>query len=273
MQSGAYKRLVRTLSRGGSAVKYVRYSYQGTVSSGVVADGQIEEIAGSMYRCAEKTGKVLGLNEVELLSPCEPSKVIVIGLNYAGHVAEARREIPTDPIIILKAQTSVIANNQPIVIWNPDHVVHFEGELAVVIGKQCWNVSRQDALQYVFGYTCGNDVSDRTLQRRDGQWVRAKSFDTFGPLGPWIETEIADPASLNLKTHVNGQLKQSASVSDMIFDIPALVEAVSKVMTLLPGDVILTGTPAGVGPLVPGDVVEVTIDGIGTLSNPVVARP
>jgi 2-keto-4-pentenoate hydratase/2-oxohepta-3-ene-1,7-dioic acid hydratase in catechol pathway len=194
--------------------------------------------------------------------------VVALGLNYAAHAAEMKVALPTEPLIFLKPSTSVAAPDEPILYPAMSEQVEYECELAVVIGRKARQVAEADATGYVLGYTCANDVTARDLQRRDSQWSRAKGFDTFCPLGPWIETEI-DPGDLHIETRVNGVVKQSSRTSDLVFRVPRTVSYVSQIMTLLPGDVILTGTPSGVGPVQPGDVMEVEIEGIGVLRNPV----
>ncbi len=212
------------------------------------------------------------LSDVRLLAPVIPrSKVVGIGKNYAAHAAEMDSDVPAEPLMFLKPNTSVIGPNDPVFYPRQSSNVHYEGELAVVIGRICRDVDPAKVADVVYGYTIGNDVTARDLQKSDVQFTRAKGFDSFCPLGPWIETEL-DTSDLRVQTHLNGDLKQDGSTKDMIFDVPALVAHVSSVMTLLPGDVILTGTPAGVGPMVPGDEVDVTVSGIGTLTNKVVAR-
>jgi 2-keto-4-pentenoate hydratase/2-oxohepta-3-ene-1,7-dioic acid hydratase in catechol pathway len=253
-------------------MKLARFRRDGKTHTGVVEGNAIHQLKGTIFDKPEAAGHVFDLAEVKLLPPCEPSKIVVVGLNYLSHISEGRRAPPDEPVILLKAQTSLIGHLEPIVIPYLDHLTHYEGELVVVIGKECEHVKRTNALVHVLGYTCGNDVSDRTIQRKDLQWTRAKSFHTFCPLGPVIETAISDPSTLQVKTLVNGQVKQDAPTSDLLFDVPALIETTSAVMTLLPGDIIMTGTPGGVGPIVPGDTVEVSIEGVGTLSNPVVGR-
>jgi len=218
------------------------------------------------------TGARFSLEEVRLLAPILPSKVVCIGKNYADHVREMGGDRPAEPVIFLKPSTAVCGPGDPIL--RPAQLserVDYEGELAVVIGRVCREVPAQRVAEVIFGYTCANDVTARDLQARDGQWTRAKGFDTFCPLGPWIETD-ADPADLALVTRLNGEVRQESRTSLLLYDVRALVMFVSQVMTLLPGDVLLTGTPAGVGPMDKGDEVAVTIEGIGTLSNPVTDR-
>ncbi|HSD91189.1 MAG TPA: fumarylacetoacetate hydrolase family protein [Kofleriaceae bacterium] len=201
-----------------------------------------------------------------------PSKIIGIGQNYRAHAAEMGKGIPEEPLMFLKPPSAVIADGMPIERPAGYERVDHEGELGVVIGKRAHRVSREHALEYVQGFTCVNDVTVRDLQKKDGQWTRAKGFDTFCPIGPRIVPGL-DPSNLRVTTRVNGQVRQDSSTSDLIFDVPTLISFVSQHMTLEPGDVISTGTPSGVGNLNPGDVVEVEISGIGVLRNPVVAKP
>jgi len=216
------------------------------------------------------------LADVRLLAPVLPrSKVVGIGRNYAAHAAELGNDIPDEPLMFLKPNTSVVGPNDPIFYPSQTEELHYEGELAVVIGRICRDVPPEQATDVIHGYTIANDVTARDLQRKDGQFTRAKGFDSFCPLGPWIETDL-DPQNfidgVKLQTYLNGDLVQDGTTADMIFDVPALVAHVSSVMTLLPGDVILTGTPEGVGPMNVGDEVEISIAGIGTLTNQVAAR-
>ncbi len=201
-----------------------------------------------------------------------PSKIVGIGQNYRAHAAEMGKGIPEEPLMFLKPPSAVIADGMPIERPSGYERVDYEGELGVVIGKRAHRVARERALDFVAGYICVNDVTVRDLQKKDGQWTRAKGFDTFCPMGPRIATGL-DPAKLRITTRVNGVIKQDSSTSDLIFDVPTLISFVSQHMTLEEGDVISTGTPSGVGPLQPGDVVEVEIEGIGVLRNPVIARP
>jgi 2-keto-4-pentenoate hydratase/2-oxohepta-3-ene-1,7-dioic acid hydratase in catechol pathway len=222
------------------------------------------------------TGQRYPLAEVRLLAPVLPSKVVAVGKNYAGHAREMRElfanEPPQEPVLFLKPSTSVTGPGDriayPVKITDR---VDYEGELAVIIGRLCRDVPKERAEDVIFGYACANDVTARDLQAHDGQWTRAKGFDTFCPLGPWMETG-ADPADLGITTVVNGDVRQHARTSELLWDVPALIAFVSSVMTLLPGDVILTGTPEGVGPLTDGDEVSVTIESIGTLTNRVAIR-
>jgi len=217
-------------------------------------------------------GSIYELGEVRLLAPCLPSKIVCLGLNYRSHAEEFKLSIPPVPLIFLKPSTAVIGPDDEIVLPRLSKRVDYEGELGVVIGKRAKDVPENKATDYVLGYTCFNDVSERYNQKEDGQWTRAKGYDTFAPIGPWIETEV-DPANLRLETYLNGELRQSVSTNDLIFGVPKLIGFISNIMTLLPGDVIATGTPSGIGQITPGDIVEVRIEKIGTLRNFVVAQP
>ncbi len=233
----------------------------------------ITVLAGDpLYVGLQPTDEQVRLADARLLSPVLPrSKVVGIGKNYAAHAAEMGGEVPEEPLMFLKPNTSVVGPGDPVFYPRQTENLHFEGELAVVIGRICRDVPREKAADVIHGYTVGNDVTARDLQRKDGQFTRAKGFDSFCPLGPWVETEL-DVSDLRLQTFLNGEVRQDGRTSDLIFDVPALVAHVTSVMTLLPGDVILTGTPEGVGPMQAGDEVEVTIQGIGSLTNKVVSR-
>jgi 2-keto-4-pentenoate hydratase/2-oxohepta-3-ene-1,7-dioic acid hydratase in catechol pathway len=245
----------------------------------VSVEGELDDPAGMIAReIAEHpfgtptfTGRSWPLADVRLLAPMLAGKVVCIGKNYADHIAEMGGRAPADPVIFLKPNTAIIGPNVPIRLPANASPVHFEGELAAVIGKPCKDVPAARAAENILGYTVGNDVSARDQQKADGQWTRAKGHDTFCPVGPWIVTDV-DPADLELRTEVDGEVKQNSRTSLMIHDVGAIVEWISAVMTLLPGDLILTGTPAGVGPIEDGDTVSVTIEGIGTLTNPVVRK-
>ena len=249
-------------------MRILRYRGESGPAWGILADGTVHALDGDPYgECS--AGRPVGrLDEAELLAPCEPRKVICVGLNYAAHAAETGMAAPEFPMFFLKPHTAIANPGDPIRLPSiSDHVEH-ECELVVVIGRRARNVSEAEALDHVLGYTCGNDVSARDWQRRESQWFRGKGFDGFFPFGPWIETGL-DPSDLAISTRVNGEVRQSASTSDLIFNVPNLVADASRTVTLLPGDVIATGTPAGVGPIRDGDVVEIEIGGIGVLSNPV----
>ncbi len=210
----------------------------------------------------------LPLADVTLLAPCQPSKIVCVGRNYVEHAAEHGAEVPAEPLIFLKPPSAVIGPDQAVILPPLSQRVEHEAELVVVIGRQARHLQVANALDAVLGYTCGNDITARDLQRRDGQWSRAKGFDSFCPLGPWIETNL-DWSKQQVHCLVNGQTRQSGSTSDMVFGVPELLAYVTAVMTLEPGDVLMTGTPSGVSPLHAGDTVAVAISGIGVLSNPV----
>jgi len=263
-------------------MRIVRFSY-GDPGSAALAFGVLVEepgagvperiavIDGHPFGEISLTGAQIPLAQARMLPPVLPSKVVAIGKNYADHAREMGGEPPAEPVMFLKPSTSVVGPGATIAYPSLSQHVDFEGELAVVIGRLCREVPLERAADVVLGYTCANDVTARDLQRADGQWSRAKGFDTFCPLGPWIETDL-DPSDLAISTAVNGVVKQDSRTSLLLHDVGELVAFVSNVMTLLPGDVILTGTPAGVGPVVAGDQISVTIEGIGTLTNTVVAR-
>jgi 2-keto-4-pentenoate hydratase/2-oxohepta-3-ene-1,7-dioic acid hydratase in catechol pathway len=234
-------------------------------------DSMVVALAGDpMYVGVTLTDQELRLADVRLLAPVIPrSKVVGIGRNYAAHAAELGHDVPAEPLMFLKPNTSVVGPGDPIFYPPQTSNLHYEGELAVVIGRICRDVLPEKVDEVIYGYTIGNDVTARDLQKSDVQFTRAKGFDSFCPLGPWIETRL-DTSDLRVQTHLNGDLVQDGTTKDLIFDVASLVAYVSSVMTLLPGDVILTGTPAGVGPIVAGDRVSVEIEGIGTLANPVV---
>jgi len=241
-----------------------------TAAYGRIAGETVHEISGDIFGAWRESGKAWPLEQVKLLPPVSPGKIVCVGRNYREHAAELGNEVPQEPLIFLKAPSAVIGPEEPIVYPPDSQRVDHEGELAVVIGKKCKGIAAADFAGYVLGYSCLNDVTARDLQKADVQFTRGKSFDTFCPLGPLIETEL-DLAATTVETFVNGQRKQHAPVTDMIFSIGAILAWISRVMTLEPGDVIATGTPAGVSPMKPGDVVEVVVSGIGTLRNPVVA--
>jgi 2-keto-4-pentenoate hydratase/2-oxohepta-3-ene-1,7-dioic acid hydratase in catechol pathway len=254
-------------------MRLVRFSTDGRIATGVLEpDDRIRVLRGTFFEDPVPTGEELALAEVRLLAPVLPSKVVAVGKNYPAHAREFGGEVPEEPLVFLKPSTSVIGPGDPIPLLPISRRVDYEGELAVVMGRVARGVRAEDAGRYVLGYTCGNDVTLRDLQKRDGQWTRAKGFDGSCPLGPWIETEL-DPNDVLVETRVNGEVRQQARTSEMAFGVGSLIEFVTAFMTLLPGDVILTGTPEGVGPLAPGDRVEVEVEGVGVLENPVVGVP
>ena len=259
-------------------MRIARFARAGTVSFGVVqGDGDdpaalsIEAIEGHPFAPFGLTGERFPLSEVRLLAPVLPSKIVCIGKNYADHVAEMGGPAPADPIVFLKPSTSVVGPGDPIVLPRDSTRVDHEAELGIVIGRLCREVPRERALDVVLGFTCGNDVTARDHQEQDGQWTRGKSHDSFCPLGPWVETEM-DAGDVAVRCAVDGEIRQDGRTAQLLHDIPSIITWVTAFMTLLPGDVILTGTPAGVGPLAPGQAVTVYVEGIGPLTNPVVAR-
>jgi 2-keto-4-pentenoate hydratase/2-oxohepta-3-ene-1,7-dioic acid hydratase in catechol pathway len=240
-------------------------------SYGLIEAERVREIR-SLFGGLEFTGRDWSLQDVRLLVPVEPSKIVCVGRNYAEHAAELGNEVPKEPLIFLKPPSSVIGPDEPIILPSISERVDYEGELAIVIGERLHlPAGGEDLRRYILGYTCLNDVTARDIQKRDVQFTRGKSFDTFCPIGAVIETQL-DVASATVETRVNGDCKQIGHISGMLFPIEVIIRWIARVMTLLPGDVIATGTPPGVGPLADGDVVEVTIDGIGTLRNPVAAE-
>ena len=252
-------------------MRIARFSVEGEPYFGVVEGDEVAALTSHPFGPIAFSGARHALSDVRLLAPVIPSKVVAIGKNYADHAREMGGEPPADPVIFLKPSTAVVGVADAIA--RPPSVgrLDYEGELAVVIGRLSRDVPRERALDVVLGYTCANDVTARDQQQVDGQWARAKGYDSFCPLGPWIETDL-DPAASRVTTTLNGAVQQDAPTSLLLHDVPTLVAYVSSVMTLLPGDVLLTGTPAGIGPMEVGDEVSVTIDGIGTLTNRVVAR-
>ncbi|MEU7477575.1 fumarylacetoacetate hydrolase family protein [Lentzea sp. NPDC042327] len=252
-------------------MRIARIAHPQGVAFVAVHGEEAAEIAEHPFGEPTFTGRKWPLADVRLLAPILPTKIIGVGRNYADHAAELGNEVPAEPLIFFKPNTSVVGPNVEIKLPAASERVDFEGELAVIIGQPCRDVSRAKAMGVVMGYTIANDVTARDLQKKDVQFTRAKGFDTFCPMGPFIETEF-DPSDVRVVTEVDGEVKQDGRTSSMVHDIPSLIEYVSAVMTLLPGDVILTGTPAGVGPLRAGQTVSVTVDGLGTLTNPVANR-
>lgn len=247
-------------------MRIVRFKAGIKICNGVLCGEKIRAIDGEPFGEIRYLDDTFRLDEVKLLAPCAPSKIVAIGLNYRSHAEETRNPVPQSPIMFLKPPTAVIGPEENIVYPPSTTRVDYECELGVVIGKKTRMVSEEEALGYVLGYTCFNDVTARDHQRDDVQWTRGKGHDTFAPFGPWIETEL-EPGNLDISTVVNGEIKQHGNTQDLIFSVPYLISFISQVMTLLPGDVIATGTPAGIGPIKPGDTVEIKIEKIGTLKN------
>ena len=244
------------------------------IGRALTTDGNVvwyqSEDGSEYHQCDPETLKSRGEVEVKrLLAPTLPSKIVAVGLNYRDHAEELGLELPKEPILFMKPATSVIGPLDDIVYPSQSTRVDYEAELAVVIAKTCKDVKASYALEFILGYTCLNDVTARDLQVSDGQWTRAKSFDTFAPIGPWIETDIGDPHALAITSHLNGECKQSSSTKNLIFTVFELIEFISGIMTLNKGDVIATGTPSGIGPMNPGDEIEIELEGIGVLKNKV----
>lgn len=252
-------------------MKIVRIKAGDDIAYGIADTEGVLVYNGSPFVAWEPTETVVPWTSVNLLAPVLPTKILCVGKNYEDHAAEFDGEVPEEPLVFMKPATSVIGPNQSVVHPRLSTEVHHEAELAVVISRPARNVKAEDASLYVFGYTAANDVTARDLQRKDGQWTRAKGFDTFCPLGPAIETELDPLERLAVICRVNGEVRQAGFTSDMVFGVAEVIEYITAFTTLLPGDVVLTGTPSGVGKVEPGDVMEVEVDGIGTLTNPVVS--
>jgi len=253
-------------------MRLLRFRHGDRIAHGVAATNEdvVRVLAGTFFEDPLPTGEELVLNEVALLAPVLPSKLVCVGRNYAAHAAEFDLDVPEEPLLFLKPSTAVIGPGDPIRLLPISNRVDYEGELAVVIGRLARDVKSEDAYRYILGYTCANDVTLRDLQHTKDQWARAKGFDGSCPLGPWIQTEM-DPNDVRVETRLNGEIRQGGQTSDMVFGVGTLIEYITEFMTLLPGDVLLTGTPEGVGRLAAGDVVEVEVEGVGSLSNPVTA--
>jgi len=253
-------------------MRIVRYRVENEAPKyGWLLDEKVGEIQGSLFGEYRRREANVALADVTLTAPCEPSKIVCVGRNYVEHAKELGHEVPKVPLIFLKPPSAVNSNGGAIILPPQSSQVEHEGELVAVIGKRGRHVAADQAKAYVFGYTVGNDVTARDLQKTDGQWTRAKGFDTFCPLGPWIDTEF-DPSDAVITCRVNGQMRQMASTRDMVFNVATLIAYITSVMTLEPGDLIFTGTPAGVGELKDGDEVTVEIEGLGALRNPVKAE-
>lgn len=249
---------------------FVRFETEGNKYYGRLVGKTIYALEGNIFENYKETGKEYSLDTVKLLAPCEPSKAVCVGLNYRKHAAELTMQVPEEPILFIKPPSTIIDIGEEIVYWPMVNQLDYEAELVVVIGKKTHQIEARDALDYVFGYTAGNDVTARDLQKKDGQWTRSKSFDTFLAFGPSIVKGI-DPSDISVQSFLNGETKQDGRTSSLIFDIPYLISFISKVMTLQPGDIIMTGTPEGVGPMKIGDTIEVRVEHIGSLINKIVS--
>jgi len=251
-------------------MRLLRFRFGDRIATGAVDEGSdvVRVLQGTFFEDPLPTGEEVPLDDVRLLAPVLPSKLVCVGKNYAAHAAEFDQSVPEEPLLFLKPSTAVIGPGEPIQLLPVSKRIDYEGELAVVIGALARNVRAEDAYRVILGYTCANDVTLRDLQRMDDQWARAKGFDGSCPLGPWIETAL-DPNDVRLETRVNGDVRQNGRTSEMVYGVATLIEYITSFMTLLPGDALLTGTPEGVGKLEPGDVVEVEVEGVGTLRNEV----
>jgi 2-keto-4-pentenoate hydratase/2-oxohepta-3-ene-1,7-dioic acid hydratase in catechol pathway len=254
-------------------MRIVRFEQEGRSGYGLLEGEKINVLWSTPFDggLANATGEVMSLPEVTLLAPCEPTKIVALGLNYRDHAAEFGQPLPSEPLIFMKPSTAVIGPDEDIRYPAMSRRVDYEAELAVVMGRTCRHVKAEEFRDYVLGYTCINDITARDLQKKDGQFTRSKSFDTFAPLGPWIETAIPDPDNLMVEAFLNGERRQHSSTRNLVFPVATLVSFISRIMTLLPGDVIATGTPAGIGAMQPGDVVEIRVEGVGTLRNRIVS--
>ena len=254
-------------------MRLVRFLVGGQVRYGVVEGDRVRELLRPYWEGVTPMETVHALAEVRVLAPVRPSKMLCVGLNYRDHAREMGKPLPDEPVLFLKPASALAGPGQPIVYPKMAGRVDYEAELAIVIGRRARNVPIEEADAAILGYTCFNDVTARDLQSKDGQWTRAKSFDTFGVVGPWIETRPGDPGRLAVACRLNGAVKQKSSTDQLAFNCQYLVSWASRVMTLEPGDVIATGTPSGIGPMKPGDTVEVEVEGIGVLTNTIVAEP
>jgi len=253
-------------------MRLVRFLVDNQVRYGILEGDAVRELLRPFFEGLTPMMAARPLADVKLLAPTRPSKMLCVGLNYRDHAEEMGKPIPDEPVLFMKPTTALAGHGQPIVYPRMAGRVDYEAELAVVIGRRCRSVTVDEADACILGYTCFNDVTARDLQAKDGQWTRAKGFDTFGVMGPWIETDLADTGHLTVTSRLNGQVCQRSTTEQLIFGCRDLVAWASRIMTLEPGDVIATGTPAGIGPMRPGDTVEVEVEGIGVLSNPVVAE-
>lgn len=249
-------------------MKFVRFKKDKMVSYGVLEEQDVKRIHGDIFGNYEITEEKYKLSELRLLTPCVPSKIVCVGVNYKAHAIEMGHDLPKEPLIFLKPPTAALAHKEEIIRPQMSQRVDYEAEAALVIGKTASNIEPKDVNEYIFGVTCFNDVTARDLQKKDGQWTRAKSFDTFAPYGPFIANNL-DYDNLDIELLLNGETKQKSNTSDFIFNSSIIVSFVSKIMTLLPGDVIATGTPSGIGSINAGDIVEVRVEGVGALINPV----
>ncbi|HUI66620.1 MAG TPA: fumarylacetoacetate hydrolase family protein [Nitrospirota bacterium] len=249
-------------------MKLIRFLAQGRPSLGILSGNEVAELDGDFFTPFRTLKTSCLFSQIQLLPPCTPSKIVAVGLNYRDHAKELNLPVPDTPIVFLKPPTAVIGPGEAVVYPATSSQVDYEAELGVVIKDRVRNISPASARDHILGFTCANDVTARDLQKNDGQWTRAKSFDTFCPVGPWIETDL-NPEDLLIESYLNGERRQSSRTSQFVFTVDYLVSFISGIMTLERGDLIITGTPAGIGPMKPGDEIEVRIEGIGSLKNTV----
>jgi len=252
-------------------MKIVQFLENDYKSYGILEGNEVVKVDGSIFGDVRMTNQRIPLSQINLVAPIDPGKIIAIGLNYKMHAEEVNKPLPSEPMMFMVSPTAVIGQDESIELVNPENRNDHEAELAIVIGKTADHVTKEEALDYVLGYTCCNDISDRVIQKSDGQFTRAKSYATYKPLGPVISTDI-NPDNVDIKLTINGEIKQDSNTNDMIFSTAEIISFVSKAIRLEPGDVIITGTPSGVSPLKDGDVVEVEIEGIGKLTNKVTVK-
>lgn len=252
-------------------MKLLQYSSDDKTFFGVLQNGFVYQIQGDIFSgFTVLENKIHKIESIKILPPVYPSKIIAVGINYRDHAEEFNHQIPEEPVLFMKPSTSIAGHDEAIIYPSSSKRVDYEAEIAAVLKKEAYKVAEKDAEDYILGYTCLNDVTARDLQRKDGQWTRAKSFNTFCPIGPVIETEI-DPNNVNIYSRLNGEKRQSSNTKNFIFPLFTLFSYITNIMTLLPGDIITTGTPSGVGPMKPGDTVEIEVDGIGVLRNKVIS--
>ena len=247
-------------------MRLVRFSSEGSTSYGVLDGDSIRQITGQAFAEINYSGETFALADVKLLAPVEPKKIVLVGLNFASHAAEVHQETPSEPLIFFKPSSAIVASGEEIVLPHQSTQVEIEAELTVVIGKRAKNVAKEKVGDYILGYTVSNDVTARDIQFSDLQWARSKAFDSFCPVGPWIETDF-DPGNKRISSTINGETRQDASTSEMVYSPEFLISYISHNFTLEPGDIVLTGSPAGISQVVAGDVVQCSIEGIGTLHS------
>ncbi len=253
--------------------RYIRFSHDDQIRYGRLSGDTVYPLSGDLFAYRDEDGTTLPLSAVQLLAPCQPTKILCVGFNYRDHAQEFDLPVPDKPNIFMKPLGALVGPEQPVLFPKAlAHQMDYEAELVMVVGRRARHVSVEDAPDYILGYTIGNDVTARDLQDKTKQWTVCKGFDTFAPMGPWIETAVDPKAGLDISSWVNGQRRQHSNTRNLIFDAPYLIHYLSQVMTLEPGDVIFTGTPSGIGPVNPGDVMEMRIQGIGSLCNPVEAE-